>query len=69
MKKKNLIGIDGLTLKALIFFMKTLEAKGVFSVWNYHKGLIQVFPIPLNTYVLGIRPLEIYSLLQCGDRL
>ena len=29
----------GLTLKALIFFMKTLNTKGFFSLSNHHNGL------------------------------
>ena len=29
----------------------------------------QLFLIHLNTYVMGLRPFEILSLLQCGDRL
>ena len=43
--------------------MKSLEAKGFFSVWNHHKCLIQVFPIHLNTYDMGLRPLWIFILL------
>ena len=31
--------------------------------------LVSFFPIHLNTYVMGLRPLEIFLLLQCGDRL
>ena len=40
-----------------------------FSILNHHKCLSQLFPIHLNTYVMGIRPLEIFLLLQCVDRL
>ena len=58
-----------LTLKALIFFIKTLETKGFISIWYHHKCLIQLFPIHLNTYVMGLRPLEIFLLVQRGDRL
>ena len=39
-----------------------------FSILNHHKCLRQLFPIHLNTYVMGLRPLEIFLLLQCGDR-
>ena len=42
------------------FFMKKSgEAKGFFSVWNRQKCLIQVSPIHLNNYVMGLRPLKI----------
>ena len=57
------------TGKLWIFFMKTLKAKGFFAIWNHHNCLSQLFPIHLNTYVMGLRPLEIFLLLQCGDRL
>ena len=33
------------------------------------KCLSQLFPVHLNTYVMGLRPLEIVLLSQCGDRL
>ena len=36
---------------------------------HHHKRLSQLFPIHLNTYVMGIRPLEIVLLLQCMNRL
>ena len=62
----NLEG-KGLTLKALTFFIKTLETKGFISIWNHHNCLSQVFLIHLNTYGLGLGPLEIFLLLQCGD--
>ena len=28
-----------------------------------------LFPLHLNTYVMGLRPVEIFKFLQCGDRL
>ena len=56
-------------LKRWIFVIKTLETKGFISIWNHHKRLIQLFPIYLNTYVMGLRPLEIFLLSQGGDRL
>ena len=31
----------------------------VFSIWNQHKCLSQLFPLHLNTYVMCVRPLEI----------
>ena len=49
--------------------IKTLENKGFISIWNHHKCLIQLFPIHLNTYVMSLRPVEIFLILQCGDRL
>ena len=49
------------TLKALkCFFMKTLETKGFFSIWNHYDCLSWLFLIHLNTYVMGLRPLEIF---------
>ena len=45
-----------------------METEVIFSICNHHKCLIQVFPIHLNTYVMGLRPLEIFLLLQCGNR-
>ena len=44
-----------------------MEAKGVFSISNHHKYLSELFPINLNTYVMGLRPLEIVLLLQGID--
>ena len=58
-----------LTLKTLNFVMKTLEAKGFYSIWHHPKWLSYVFPIHLNTCVMGPRSLEIVLLLQRGDRL
>ena len=31
--------------------------------------LVSSFPIHLNTYVMGLRTLYIFLLLQCGERL
>ena len=42
--------------KAEFFFVKSIEIK-------------RFFLIHLNTYVMGLRPLEIFLLLQCGNRL
>ena len=44
----------------------------VFFIWNNHKCLSQLFPLHLNTYVMGLRPLEIfliYYFFRSGDRL
>ena len=49
-----------LTLEALRFFLKTLETKGFFSIWNHHTCLSQLFLIHFNTYLMGLRPLEIF---------
>ena len=43
--------------------MKTLEAKGFVPVSKHHKCLRLLFTIHLNTYVMGLRPLEILLLL------
>ena len=32
----------------------------MFSIGNHHKCLGQVFPLHLNTYVMGLRPSEIF---------
>ena len=32
------------------------------------KCLSYLFLIHLNTYVMGLRPLLVYILLECGDR-
>ena len=58
-----------LTLKAMNYFNKNLEDQRVYSIQNHHTCFIEVFMIHLNTYVMGLRPLEICLLLQCGDRL
>ena len=41
-----------------------METKGFRSILNHHKCLGQLFLINLNTYVMGLRPLEIFLLLQ-----
>ena len=55
-----------LTHKALKYFIKTSEAKVFFSIWNHHKCLRELVLIHLNTYVMGLRPLEIFVFLRCG---
>ena len=40
-----------------------------FLILNHHKYLNWRFLLHLNIYVMGLRPLEIILLLQCGDRL
>ena len=44
-----------------------VQKKGLF-IWNYHKCLSQLFLIHLNTYGMGLRPLEIFLLLHCTVR-
>ena len=46
-------------------FVKTMETKVGFSIRNHHECLSWLFQIHLNTYVMGLRPVE---LLQYGDR-
>ena len=46
-----------------------METKGFFLTWNHHKCLSYLFLIHLNTYVMGLRPLEICLLLHCWYRL
>ena len=45
---------------------KTLETKGFILIWYHHKSLFQLFPIHLNTYVMGLRPLEIFYSYSAG---
>ena len=50
--------------------MKTLEAKVFILIYYHHKCVIQFFPFYLNTFVMGLRPLEIfYSLTVRGSTL
>ena len=48
--------------------MKPQEAN-VFFQFEIIINVLVSFPIHLNTYVMGLRPLQIFSLLQRGDRL
>ena len=41
----------------------------VFFNFKRHKCLRQLFPLHLNTYVMGLRPLEIFVLLVRGSTL
>ena len=61
-------GLEVKRLKRWNFVMKNLDPKCFYSVWNQRKCLFQLFPIHLNTYmyVMGLRPLEIFLLSQCG---
>ena len=38
-------------------FVWTMEIKGFSSIWNHHKCLSYIFPLHLNFYVMGLRPL------------
>ena len=59
-----------LTIEALNFFIKNLEDQRFFFQFAIIINVLsQLFLIHLNTYVMGLRPLEIFLLLQCGDRL
>ena len=44
-----------------------MKTKGFISIWNHHKCISQPFPIHLNTYVIGLRPLEMFLFFQCRD--
>ena len=39
----------------------TMATKGLFSIWNNHKCLSYLFPLHLNTYVMGLQPLWIFN--------
>ena len=43
-----------------------MEIKGFISIYYHHKCLIQLFLIHLNTYVMGLRPLEILYSYSAG---
>ena len=51
------------------FFFKSWKAKVFFQFETIINVLVSFFPIHLNTYVMGLLPLEIVLLSQCGDRL
>ena len=53
------------TLKVLKYSYTNHGDQRVFSIWNHHKCLSCLFSIHLNTYVMRLRPLEIFLLLQC----
>ena len=44
----------------IYFFFINHEDQRVFSTWNHHRCLSQLFPLHLNTCVIGRRPLEIF---------
>ena len=46
-----------------------METKWVYFNLKLSQINVLVFLIHLNTYVMGLRPLEIFLLLQRGDRL
>ena len=54
-----------LILQALKYF-KIIEKTKFFSTWYHHKWLSQLFPIHLNTYVMGLWPLSIYYSFNAG---
>ena len=56
-------------VKALKYFCMNHGDQRFFSILNHHKCLRLIFPLHLNTYVMGLQQLEIFSLLQCGERL
>ena len=43
-----------------------METKGLFSISNDHQCLIQLFPIHLNTYDMGLWPLAILYSYNAG---
>ena len=54
---------------AELFLYKPWRHKGFFSIWSMYKCLSWLFLVHLNTYVMGLRPLEICWFFQRGDRL
>ena len=44
-----------------------METKGFILILNHHKCLSKVNLINLNNYVMGLRPLEIFSILSESD--
>ena len=61
--------IPYLTLETLKNFCVNHGEQRVCSIRNHHKYLSWLFPLYLNTYVMGLRPLEMFEFFQCGDRL
>ena len=53
------------TLTTLVYFHIDHREQRV-SILNYHKCLIWPFPLHLNTYVLGLRPLKIFNSFSAG---
>ena len=49
------VSVLSLTPETLNIFIKHMETKGLFSIWNHHKCLSQLFLIHLNTYVTDLR--------------
>ena len=37
-----------------------------FSIWDHHKWPNSLFPLHLNTYIMGVRSLEIFKFFQCA---
>ena len=51
-------------LKRRIFLMKTLKTKGCFSILKHQSCLSQLFLVHLNTYLMSLRPSEIFLPLK-----
>ena len=58
-----------LTLEVLKYIWTNHIDQSVFLIWNHHKCLTWLFPTHLNTYARGLRPLWIFLILKCGQRL
>ena len=46
-----------------------MRLKGVVYFEIIMTVLVSFFPIHLNTYVMSLLPVEIFLILECGDRL
>ena len=55
-----------LTFTALIIFLISHGDQRVFPIWNHRKCLSQLFPVHLNTYVMGLGPLWIFHTYSAG---
>ena len=49
---------------AELFFISHREQMVFFSIWNHHKCLSYIFLIHLNTYVMGLQPLDIILIIS-----
>ena len=49
-----------------LFLHKSWRLKG-FLIWNHYIHISYLFPIHLNAFVMGLRSLETFLLLQRGD--
>ena len=57
LKRSQFLGVVFIRGKSLEYFYINQDTKGYFSILNHHKCVGQLFPLYLNTCVMGLRPL------------